>query len=350
VTPQAWNWPVPTHQGTAVIDGFSPNLNKHMHAGHLKNLAVAAALSNIAGGGKAVAMLGASLGVKDGALQQYDAWCELAGYSPTVYFDTELPAPPQALADGVGEYGNCKMYNGVVVYKSNGAATYAAHELSFAATVAPTHYLTGAEQGPHFASLGLGHKHLPLGLVCGADGKKMRSTVKVPGEEANVLSAQELLDSVVAALDHTPEPLKLAWNILAWQFNSASVATATKFNLAQWAKPDCAGLYMTYTYAKVQSALAKATATADASGVTQVDADLLGYAGYYHYHHGKAQKQMQPCHVAQYGLALAKKLAGVYAQHSIKDAPAGLLYAVQAATATLGKCIADLGMHPLKSV
>jgi arginyl-tRNA synthetase len=158
------------------------------------------------------------------------------------------------------------------------------------------------------------------------------------------------LDSVVAILKDTPKPLELAWNILAWQFNSSQVSQATKFNLVQWAKSDSPGLYITYTYAKMNSALAKATAVADASSLTQYDADLLGFSEYYHFYHGKAQEQMQPCHVAQFALSLAKKLAGVYGQNSIKDALSGLLYAVQTATAVLGKCMEELGMYALTTV
>lgn len=324
-------------------------MNKQLHAGHLKNLAVATALVNVTGG-EAVAMLGASLGFKAGALEQYKAWCELAGYQPTLYFDTELPSPPQDLVDGEGEYVGCKLYNGVVIYKSTGAPTYAAHDLSFAATVSPDYYLTGAEQAPHFASLGLGSKHLPLGLVLGHDGKKMKSTLKKEGEEANMMSAVELFDSVKTCLSETPEPEKLAWNILAWQFNSSQVAATTKFNLAQWAKPESPGLYITYTHAKIKSALSKATAVPDETQLSQTDAELLGTASYYSYYLGKSQQQMQPAFIAQFAMTLAKKLASFYSKHTIKDASSGTVYAVAHANATLCECMTKLGMHPLEKV
>jgi arginyl-tRNA synthetase len=295
-------------------------------------------------------MLGNALGQKAGALDQYHQWCKLAGYHPTVYLDTDLPAPTVPLVDGRGEYAGCKLFKGVVVFKSDGKPTYAAHDLAFAALVGPTHYLTGAEQQGHFAGLGLGGNHLPLGLVLGADGKKMKSTVKQAGEEANLTTAQELLDSVVAALSETPEPVKLAWNILAWQFNSSAVSGMTKFNLQQWAKAESPGLYVSYTYAKLMSAIGKATEHPEPVGLTVADANLLGIAGQYAYHFAKAQQAMQPCHVAQYALTLAKKLASYYGVHSIKDASPSTLYAVTTATGALGQCMANLSMHLLTAI
>lgn len=178
VTKKNWGWPEKLPETKPrVIDGFSPNLNKKLHGGHLKNLAVANALANILGG-KPVAMLGASLGIQEGALETYLDWCDLAGYQPTIYLDTHLPPPSINFTDGTGEYEGCKMFGDVVAIKSNGTPTYAYHDLAFAEDIGPDFYLTGNEQKPHFASLGLGDKHLALGLILGPDGKKMRAQSK----------------------------------------------------------------------------------------------------------------------------------------------------------------------------
>jgi arginyl-tRNA synthetase len=345
VTPKAYKWPVAQVQGFAVIDGFSPNLNKYLHCGHLKNLAVASALSKIAGNGKAVAMLGATLGIIEGALEQYHEWCDLAQYHPDIYFDTDLPKPLKTfLVAGKGEKnGTLTTASGVVIYKSDATTTYAAHDLSFAALVMPSHYLTGAEQKQHFADLGLGDKHKPLGLLVGPDGKKMASS---SGES---ISAKELFHQVLDCLDETPEPKKLAWNILAWQFNSGSVAGSTKFNANQWAKPESPGLYITYTYAKMMSAL-KNAGDGDEKLIDQQDAEILGTAEYFTHYFNKSVTEMEPCHLAQFALMLAKKLANVYNKAPITGGKPGFIFACKTATATLAKCMKLLGMYPLTTV
>lgn len=349
VTPKAWEWPFPTKTGSLLIDGFSPNLNKELHAGHLKNLAVATAISNICGDGKSVAMLGASLGVNEGALEKYKAWCNLAGYNPKIFLDTELPPPSVKLYDGDGEYVGCKLYNGVVVYKSNGKATYASHDLSFAENVKPTHYLTGSEQKEHFNSLGLGEKHLSLGLVLGPDGKKMKSSIKKEGDEKNAMSAQELLQEVVCALDETPEPEKLAWNILAWQFNSSSVSQNTKCNIKLWAKSESPGLYITHTFAKVSKAIEAAGLSNDVE-ITQQEANLLGLASQYNYYYQKAQDSIEPCWLAQYALILAKALSAVYTKEKFVGGNPAVVYAANVALESLKKTMNNLGMYTLKKV
>lgn len=341
-------WPQPFKPGDKIIDGFSPNLNKVLHAGHLKNLAVATAIANISCSGKAVAMLGASLGIEPDALTKYENWCHLANYSPDIYLDTELPPPNVELTDGEGEFAGCKTYNGVVVYKSDGKPTYAAHDLSFASKVHPDYYLTGAEQQAHFASLGLGDKHIPLGLLLGADGKKLKSRT------GDALSAQDLLDATLAALKPTPEPTKVAWNILAWQFNSSATHMATKFNPDQWTKPESPGMYITYTYARCRSAIVDAVGRfySDNFGSpeTEEDALLMGFANYYHHYFNKAKDDVSPSYVAQFALTLAKHLSGVYSRHTIVGAPPGFIHAFEYATEVLGYCMGHLSMYRLEKV
>jgi arginyl-tRNA synthetase len=331
-----------------VLDGFSPNLNKELHVGHLKNLCIAAAIANITQA-KPVAMLGAANGVMDGALAKYQNWCKLAGYMPAIHLDVELPSPTVPLTDGVGEYAGCKMMGDVVIYKSSGAATYAAHDLSFAETVKPDFYLTGEEQHPHFVSLGLGDKHLPMGLVLGSDAKKMRSTVKQAGETANGMTAEELISQIAAVIKPTENPMDLIWNVLAWQFNSAAVAKSTMLDVNGWCKITSPGIYITYTNAKVCKALTLA-GEADAGQMTLEDAQLCGYASYFQYHWQNAIESKEPCHIAQFALKLAKKLAEVYGRKSIQNGEPGFIFALQYATKILQKCMTLLGMRVLEKV
>lgn len=354
VTPQNWAWPE-VYQPTApkVIDGFSPNLNKKLHCGHLKNLAVAAALANILEG-KPVAMLGASLGIQEGALETYHAWCELAGYNPTIYFDTKLSAPKIAFTQGTGEYEGCQMFGDVVVIKSNGTPTYAYHDLAFAEEVGPDYYLTGNEQHPHFESLGLGAKHLSLGLVLGPDGKKMRSTVKAEGEEANSVSADELFQMVLDCLQESPEPKKLAWNILAYQFNSSTVQANTKFNAPAWAKPEAPGMYVSYTYARVTNAL-KGVGKVPHAPPSEIeieadDAELLGVCGYFTPALAQAKANLQPNVLANFALVLSKKLSSLYKKKTIQGGTPGFIFAVSTAQDVLGATMDLLGMHKLEKV
>lgn len=329
-----------------MIDGFSPNLNKELHIGHLKNLCIAAALVNIAGM-KPVAMLGAANGIKEGALEKYGEWCGKAGYKPAVFLDTELPPPTVELQDGSGEYAGCKLYNGVVVYKSTGAASYAAHDLSFAGLVKPDFYLTGAEQHPHFVSLGLGEKHIPMGLVLGKDAKKMKSTLKQEGETANVMTAAELVSQLEQIVKgDNPD---LVWNVLAWQFNSASTKKSTMLDVEGWCKITSPGIYVTYTAARISKALKLAQAP-DEGQMDAEDIALCGFASYSQYYWQKAIEENEPSHVAQFAMKLAMKLSELYGKKSIKDGSAGFVFALQYAVDALKQCMTLIGMKVLDEV
>jgi hypothetical protein len=199
-----------------VLEGFAPNLNKKLHVGHLKNLVLANALSRLLQPCQPVAMLGASLGVLPGALEELHALFDLVGYHPQVRLDTSLPAGLVATVPGTGEYAGCRVWQGplgpVVLFKADGTPTYAYHDLAYARLVKPDWYVTGCEQQGHFAALGLTDKHLAIGLVLGPDGKKVKSSSGRP------LLAGEAFGLVVGQLGPTPEPKKVAWNILACSF------------------------------------------------------------------------------------------------------------------------------------
>lgn len=295
-------------------------------------------------------MLGASQGIKEEAIQQYDHWCGVADYHPKIYLDKQLPPPTMPLTDGIGKYEGCKMYNDVVVYKSDGSSTYAAHDLSFAEIAKPDFYLTGEEQKGHFQSLGMGHKHLPLGLLLGSDGQKMKSTIKTEDDAVNFVSAMNLFLAVKGSLKPTPDSDALAWNVLAWQFNSAAVHKATTLNIEMWCSIGGPGVYITYTYAKMMKALSNAKNVPDEHAMTLEDAELAGFASYFHYYWQKAIDEKQPYYVAGGALWLAQKLSEVYAENNIQSAEPGLLFAITYAVETLKHCMQLLGMKPLLQV
>lgn len=296
-----------------------------------------------------MAMLGAANGVVEGALAKYKAWCQVAGYSPVMYLDNELPAPTVLLTEGEGGYAGCKMLGSVVIYKSTGAATYAAHDLSFAEVVKPDFYLTGQEQHSHFQSLGVGNKHLSMGLVLGLDKKKMRSTVKLEGENVNLMLADELINETLAVLKPTPHPFDLAWNVLAWQFNSTSVGKDTVCDVKNWCNITSPGIYISHTNAKVSKALSFAI-EGDPDVLSLEDAQLCGFASYLQYYWQKAIDQKEPTYIAQFALSLAKKLSEVYGKKSIQHGDAGFVYALHYAVGVLQQCMVLLGMKVLKEV
>jgi arginyl-tRNA synthetase len=335
-----------------VLEGFAPNLNKKLHVGHLKNLAEANALARILQPCQPVAMLGAALGVLPGAPEELQALFDFVGYHPQTCLDTSLPAGLVATAPGAGKYADCQVYHGplgpVVVIKANGQPTYACHDLTYAQLVKPDYYITGCEQKEHFAALGLADKHLPMGLVLGPDGKKVKSSGGAP------LLAAEAFDLVQAQLDPTPEPMKLAWNILAYTFLQTSMAANNQFDPAQMTRPAAPGMYVTYTLARVHSALSKAGVPLDAgtppAHLADGDVKLLGWASYADFYLHKAAEGKDPAPVANYLLALAKELGAAYAKQSIKGGPAGFQFAVARAYQALENGMALLGLFPLREV
>jgi arginyl-tRNA synthetase len=353
-TPANYNLPPlpPPPSKVNVLEGFAPNLNKKLHIGHLKNLAVANALSRILQPCQPVAMLGASLGVLPGAREELQALFDFVGYHPRVSLDTSLPNGVVPSVPGTGKYAGCRVWQGplgpVVLVKADGTPTYASHDLAYAHLVQPDYYVTGSEQRGHFAALGLADKHLAMGLVLGPDGKKVKSS------DGNPLLAEEAFDLVIGQLGPTPEPKKLAWNILAYNFLQASLASSTQFDPVRMTKPTAPGMYLTYTLAKVHSALARGGIPRHAheppSCLTDGDVKLLGLAAYADYYQHQAVEAKDPAPLANYLLKLAKGLAKAYATQSIKSGPPGFQFAVARAFRTLEKGMGTLGLFPLLEV
>lgn len=297
-------------------------------------------------------MLGASLGIMPGALEDPHALFDFVDYQPQMCFDTDLAENLVTTMPGTGEYAGCQVWNGplgpVVVIKANCQPTYAYHDLAYAQTVKPDYYITGCEQREHFAALGLADKHLPMGLVLGPDGKKIKSS------DGNPLLAGEAFDLVIEQLDPTPEPKKLAWNILVYSFLQASMPSNNKFDPVQMTKPTAPGMYLTYTLAKIYSALAKGGIPFDADepppNLTDGDVHLLGLAAYSNFYLHNAVDAKDPAPLANYLLTLAKGLAKVYALQSIKDGSAGFQFAVSQAYQALEQGMVKIGLFPLHEV
>lgn len=346
-TTKNWSWPTRVEPQPCVIDGFSPNLNKDLHVGHLRNLMVATSISRIFPNAKMVAMLGAAVGIEDGANDRLQRWYDRAGYAPAVFLDTQLSdlvgEGVLGETDGEGEFAGCQVWNGprgpVVTRRSDGRPTYAHHDLCLAKLLGPTHYITGAEQREHFDSLGLGDRHRPMGLVLGANGKKLSS------REGTALSAKGALALIEEKLGETPDPTSLAWSIMAWNFLRVSRGKNVLFDPDSWINPDTPGMYINYTLARLDSALGDLQG--DPNAVTDADVTLLGYCSYLEHYIERAVEQMDPAPIANFLHELAIAVTGVYHAEKIQTGRPGLQFAVRHARATMIRGLGLLGLKPL---
>lgn len=336
------------------IDGFSPNLNKDLHVGHLRQLALANALSHLLPNAIFVAMIGATLGVKEGSMPHLIDWFDFIGYHPKIYMDTILAE--KYTIDGRletdGHYKGAIIWDGpkgpVVIRKTDGNTTYSYHDLCLVKEVAPDAYITGAEQKEHFERLGLLDKHYPMGLVLGPDNKKLKS------RSGDALSATETVEAVLVKLDETPSPKELAWNVLAWNFLHVARPQNVKFEVDKWTEPDAPGLYISYTYARLQSAIKKIEKPimidARQMEYTPIDLQLIGFSEYAHYYVYRAKEALDLAGLANFTHDLARWLGNVYHIEKIVDGRPAFQNATQIATHQLGQCMKYLGMFRLESV
>ena len=371
-TPTKFGWPVEVPERKVVLEGFAPNLNKKLHIGHLRNLVLASSLDKLLPASECTGMLGAALGEIEGAEEELSAWCGRATYVPHFTKDTslhvELLRPTRygtdEIAAGTTEqrsYDNCKMWDGplgpVVVIRSDGRPTYAGHDLMYAQVVKPDLYVTGAEQGTHFKTLGLGDKHVPMGLVVGTDGKKISSRnitdkAKFGGiydQDDAGLTASDTLNMIMQRLEDTPDREQLAWNILAYNFLSVGRTSNCKFHVDEWTQPDRPGLYITYTYARVMKALESVMV----ESIEELDPKhmyLIAASSYTDYWVGRARKAIDPNPIATYALELAKVLTKAYHEERIIGGTKQFVYAISCACASLGYAMRLMTMHRLTRV
>jgi len=361
VTKENWEYPISRDESWGkrkqcskyIIDGFSPNLNKELHVGHLRNLALAHAFSHLYHA-YPVAMLGASLGVKKKAIEGWKWWTNFLHYKPDVYYDVLLPndvLETRSENDGT-ELQYWDGPNGEVpVVRSDGKRLYTYHDLVFAKEVGPTHYVTGHEQKQHFESLGLGDKHLPMGLVLGTDGKKMKS------RDGEAFLAVDAMNCVKEMIGDVPEPDRLAWNILAWNFLHVSRENNVKFDAEKWVKPEAHGMYVSYTYARVCSALGCIPTRFDSykqhvhqDTLLEKDVLLLGFSQQFSHYRNQSMEKFDLAPIANYSFELAREINFAYNQEKIRGGREAFFDVIQHATWQLGQCLFTLGMFQLRKI
>lgn len=353
VTPEGWAWPERTkYREPFKIDAFAPNLNKKLHIGHLRQLALANCIKKSLPNAELVSMCGTT-GLLKSAVDDLQAWFDFLNFHPKLHYDALMPQDADIVVrrEGDGEHEGAMVWDGplgpVVVMRKPDPAdktkyrrpTYAFHDLSFAATVKPDFYVTGVEQVDHFKTLGLQDKHLPMGLVLDAGGKKLKSRT------GDAYTAEEAFDAVQAAMKPTPDPKKIVWNVIAWNMLSSGRQTNIKFEPERWVKPEAPGMYCSYTWARLHSALGPIGGSH--GEMTQTDAELAGFASYIHYHQNRMQETMDPAPLANFLYDLCRRATKAYHTERIRDGRPGFRYAMGYVNQQIHNCMSGLGMFPI---
>lgn len=240
------------------IDGFSPNLNKNLHIGHLSNLVIANSFQKLGIGKNFISILGDTLETgnvdKETALKNFKSYCKGFGYSiDKIFFASEMKLKDNSLlVDGVGDYETTKVFQikdeKIVGIKSNGKTSYFYQDVALAQHLNDsTLYLTGFEQDNHFKSLETLFpkvNHLGLGLVM-LNGEKMSSS------KGNVLYLNDFISELLPKFNND---IKLVYNILAGQILQSQPNQIKSIDSKLILNPkQSLGLYLSYTMAKIKS-------------------------------------------------------------------------------------------------
>ena len=239
------------------VDGFSPNLNKNLHVGHLSNLVLANAFQKLGLGKNFIAILGDTLKgsvEKEDALSAYYKTCQDFGYDvDQIFYASNMKIKDEStLKDGEGDYVGSKIFDlgeeKIVGIKSSGSTTYFYQDVALAEHLnSSTLYLTGFEQDNHFKALKKIHpqiNHIGLGLVL-LDGKKMSSS------EGNIIFLQDFIDGLMKLFNND---IKLVYNIIAGQILKSVPSSNKSIDTKLIGNPKLSGgLYLSYTMAHVKS-------------------------------------------------------------------------------------------------
>jgi len=240
------------------VDGFSPNLNKYLHVGHMSNFILAKAFQSMNVGEKFISILGDTLDgdvEKEDAFDNYKIYCELFDFDVAeIFYASDMKYKGNLLKDGEGDYEGTKVFDTgeekIVGIKSDGSTSYFYQDMSLADELdAPTLYLTGHEQDGHFGMLKKFHphtNHIGLGLVKVNSGKKMGT------RHGNVFYFSTLLEDTAEKFNNDYE---LAYNVLAGFILKIDPTKDKKIDTEVLDNPkNSPGLYLSYTLARLTSA------------------------------------------------------------------------------------------------
>jgi arginyl-tRNA synthetase len=292
------------------IDGFSPNLNKHLHVGHFSNLIIANAFQKLGVGKKFIAIFGDTLeGLveKETALESYKLHCKNFNYNiDELFFASEMKLEDESLLkDGEDIYEGSKVFDlgneKLVAIKSSGATTYFYQDVALASKLkASTLYLTGVEQDNHFKSLNNlfpDTNHIGLGLVL-LDGKKMSSS------EGNVIYMNDFIDDLMSKFNND---IHLVYNIIAGQILKSTPKSSKSIDTKLINNPKLSlGLYLSYTMAHIKSC-----------GVTTQNNSKF-YSNELEFNELKAKQNLSPNILFDSLINHCKKINKLYETHYIK--------------------------------
>lgn len=329
----------------SAMDGFSPNLNKHLHVGHFSNFVIAKSFQKLGLAKETFAILGDTLDgdVKKGeAKAKYKEYCKLFDYTVDGTFHASQQELPEGypFIDGEGTYEGTKCFdvNGqkIVGIKADGSTSYFYQDVALAEGLnRSTLYLTGFEQKEHFESLKILYPHIDhigLGLVF-LDGKKMSSS------EGNVIYLADMIDQMLPLFNND---LSLVYNILAGQILKSTPSGKKTINTKILSNPKLSlGLYLSYTMAHIKSCGIDADFIID--NVDKFQSKELAFAEI------KSKVNLNPAILFNEVVKHAKKMNNLYTTHMIKGNPenielfSNLMYDLQ-----LG--MYKLGMHQIDKV
>ncbi|CAG7579690.1 MAG: Arginine--tRNA ligase [uncultured marine phage] len=326
------------------MDGFSPNLNKNLHVGHLSNLIIASAFQNLSIAKEPISIMGDTM---DGEVDQtetfksYESICKLFNYKlGDVYYASKMDYDGDLLKDGEGDYKGTKVFQvedeKIVGIKSNGSTSYFYQDVALASHLdKSTLYMTGFEQNNHFETLGKLFptvNHIGLGLVM-IDSQKMSS------RDGNVIFASEIIEK----FKNEFEDEKIAINILKGQILKSKPDSVKNISTKNIDNPKTSpGLYLSYTTARLNSA-GLVPSQWDSPIIEEFNSQEVEYSFL------KAKYNMSPNILLKSLMDLCGKINNLYMNHTIKDNPKNQMM-FQPMLDDLNKGMSLLGMNYVEKV
>jgi hypothetical protein len=326
------------------VDGFSPNLNKHLHLGHLSNFVIARALQGMGVGKEFIAILGDTLPEKDvkssDALETYLQLCKSVNYRiDRMFFASQVKLnarDQQMLKHGEGEYEGAYVFEvgekRVVGQKRDGSTTYFYQDVALAKALnGSILYLTGFEQNEHFQNLKILFPdkitHMPLGLVT-IEGEKMSSS------KGNVIFLSEVFDALMEIFGS----FELCWNVAVGHVLKSSPGSVKDIQMSQVKNPRTSpGLYLSYTLARLKSA---GVSPDIPGGYTDPWMSIRSL---------RSRVLLQPNHLMEAAVEKAREISAVYVSEQIRDNTA-VIEKLRPMASDMLKAMKELGMFDIDRV
>ncbi len=254
----------PAQKKFKYMDGFSPNLNKHLHIGHFSNLVLAKAFQGLETAEQYISILGDTLeGVvpKEDALKKFEECCEKFNYKvDQIFFASKMKCDESIFIDGTVDYEGTKVFEKddtkIVVIKKDGSTSYFYQDIALANQLNDTTlYLTGYEQENHFNTLKKVFPHIThvgLGLLKFQKSNKLDAKEKMSTRLGNVIYIADFMDDLMNVFDRNE---KLCYNVFAGYILKNNPQSDKVFNMDTIENPkNSPGLYLSYTMARLKSA------------------------------------------------------------------------------------------------